>query len=377
MVRHIRIEEILIMYHIYFLSMLIAFISGVTFNKKYQLFFLLFITSVSILFFGLRWHSGADFDGYLLIYDSVPLLGGFNLGSVKYIHGELGFLFVTSLIKTLGTPNFIYMFTLTCISIGLKAYFFYKESILPVFSLSLYFLFLGMTFEFVQIRYALALSFLLLSLYYLINGFKRKSVLFFLFSISFHYFTAIFVVMYFYKRLKIKNHHLYFLSLLVFVIVSNSSIAVVLLDLTSDLLGGTTLGRRATGYIGGAEHYSVSVQLTSFLVIRAFLFTGVAIYFFKFYNSGDEKFEAYLKVNLLFLLLSVSFSFNSIMFSRAVVVVELVNFLLVGFCISKSKSLKDRLLMLSLFLVLAGLSFIKALDSENIYSYQTWLGVLF
>ncbi|MEQ3511910.1 EpsG family protein [Pseudoalteromonas sp. BZB3] len=365
------------MYSLYLTSLLVTFFSSVTLNRSFQFLLLILVTLVSISFFGLRWHSGADYAGYLMIYEYIPTLSSFSLSAVKDIHGELGFLFFSSFVKSLGTADYFYMFILSVISISLKSHFFFKESPLPVLSFSIYLLFLGMTFEFVQIRYALSITFIMLSISSLVKGDRYKSFLLFCLGVAFHYFSVIFVVMYFYRRIKVSLVALYFMSLFTFLVISNLGGALFLFDLIPSFVSETILGRRVMGYIDTDEHYSQSVAMTSFLFLRVFLFAGIILFFHKRFNLENDKFHDFFRICMLFLFIFSFLSFNSIMFSRAVALVEILNFLLIAFCIEKSKKVIDRFLILSVFFVFSCLSFLKALDSENIYSYQTWLSIVF
>ena len=89
---------------------------------------------------------------------------------MNQLYGEPGYLILNSLVKTLGGSFVLVSALCTATSISLKLFFFRKFCQFAALSLSLYLCIHFLTIEFIQIRWAVASSFLLLAFYLMHAG---------------------------------------------------------------------------------------------------------------------------------------------------------------------------------------------------------------
>ncbi|EPQ6906580.1 EpsG family protein [Citrobacter freundii] len=115
--------------------------------------FLIFIAGLRI--------NDSDYVAYNNIFLETPELFDFTLSSIKNIHGELGYLFISSLVKTLGGGFLLFIFIVSFISVGLTTVSFQRLSIIPLLSLLLYFSHVYLLREMIQIRAGLAVAIVL------------------------------------------------------------------------------------------------------------------------------------------------------------------------------------------------------------------------
>lgn len=330
------------------------------------------VVAISILFFGLRWNSGADYDGYLYIYDLLPTLGDFSRKSVEYIHGEIAFLLLSSAIKSLGVEDYLYMFILSFISLYLKAAFFSRESRFPIFVFSLYILVFGLTYEFVQVRYAVAIALVLMAISVRSDGKKYLAICFLLAATFIHYFSFFFIPVILVSRyIRFSHISLFIMFILLFQIVQIVNVVGILENVASQIDGGQ-IERRLTGYFDRG-HYSQPVSIFSPVVVRYILLSAIVIFAARKIYPDKSTFNELVQLMLVLALASSMLSFNSILFSRSIVISEIIGLLLIVEVIGKVYEANIRFVLLSSCLLVYSLFFIQAVRSDSIYEYKTWL----
>lgn len=169
------------------------FLSGRLLNILFLAFLVYYVTVIS----GFRQHSDVDYIGYVNIFSEVPVVADFTLSAVKNIYGEVGFLFLNSLVKSLGGDFYIVTFTAALISIFGKAYFASKLCKNSAFLLSAYLCFHFITTEFIELRWSIASTFCIISMYfyYFKNSFNLGFV-FFALAVLFHYFSLVVIIIF-------------------------------------------------------------------------------------------------------------------------------------------------------------------------------------
>ncbi len=180
----------MIVYYLYiFLVLLFAifdFVNNVTLRKRMFVLLLFFST----LFFGGRYECDFDYENYVQMYIDTPNLGTETWEHfIKYylvMQVEFGFLLSCSVLKALGCPPqsvFLLCSFLTFFFIGKS---FWKLSKYPFLS---FFLFATQFFgqPFMQIRFGVAIAFVLWACYHWFIGKRTCFWLYWLLGISFHF----------------------------------------------------------------------------------------------------------------------------------------------------------------------------------------------
>jgi hypothetical protein len=205
---------------------------------------LVLVTSILVvLISGLRWGSDADFLDYLGMFEETPTLRHFSPDSIQGIYGEPGYLLLNSAFRSLSLDFFVLTLACALLSISVKALVSLKLSRQASLTLALYLCIHFITIEFIQIRWAVASSLLILALYL---QFRRKlwaAALCFLGAVGFHYFSVVFLLV----------------GLLLEVRGAKAFFGLVLLLGVSGFALGPVLS--TTGLIAGSEAYVVERAL--------------------------------------------------------------------------------------------------------------------
>ncbi|HAG7655329.1 TPA: O75 family O-antigen polymerase, partial [Escherichia coli] len=72
-------------------------------------YLMFFLVVLMVLISGLRMND-SDYIEYRKMYNEVPILCDFSLASIRDIHGEVGYLFLSSIFKTLCLPFQLFLF---------------------------------------------------------------------------------------------------------------------------------------------------------------------------------------------------------------------------------------------------------------------------
>ncbi|EBS7177085.1 EpsG family protein, partial [Salmonella enterica subsp. enterica serovar Rubislaw] len=126
-----------------------------------------------ILMSGLRVND-SDYLEYNKMYNEVPSLYNFTLSAIKDIHGEIGYLFLSSFFKTFDLPFQFFLFFIASLSLMLTYFSFKKASIIPILSLVFYLSHAFIVRDMIQIRAGLAVS---MSLYTIVTYKKNRNVI--------------------------------------------------------------------------------------------------------------------------------------------------------------------------------------------------------
>ena len=94
----------------------------------------------------------ADFLEYVDMFNETPFLNEFRLTNIKNIHGEVGFLFLISIIKTIGLGERFLFWVVGFLSVGLTLYYYIKKSPYFIISLLIYFSHTFLLRDMIQIR---------------------------------------------------------------------------------------------------------------------------------------------------------------------------------------------------------------------------------
>lgn len=217
-------------YYLIFCFLAIGAIFDVlTFNKAVSWFFVITSSLILILFAGLRYEVGFDFNNYLILYTDV-VNGGF-----AFIEPIVAALMKFSDATGIGYAGFILL--MAFLSIPIKTHFILKYSTIPVLSVLLFYSRLFIISDFGQIRQGLALGIILLSYPNLhrqeLSKFSLKIVL----AMLIHFTAFIFFPIYFIARKRI-NPKVQVAVLFIGFIIASVDLKLILISLFSKILPG-------------------------------------------------------------------------------------------------------------------------------------------
>ncbi|NHQ85977.1 EpsG family protein [Iodobacter sp. HSC-16F04] len=204
----------------------------VNLDKKYTNFYLALIFLLLSFFAGLR-SVDADYAVYADIFNEIPYINTFSLSTTTDIHGEIGFLFFGSIVKSLGLGFESFVFLCALVSVSLVVLSAKKLSYNPVLSLLFYFSHVFLLREMIQIRAALAVAIVLFSFSISISVWKR--VVFILFSTLFHSGAIIIIPFYLLLRKTVFKWDVFLLIFGVSLLASNVGVAKPLIHLLTNV----------------------------------------------------------------------------------------------------------------------------------------------
>ncbi|MFT5759535.1 MAG: hypothetical protein ACI9LM_004302 [Alteromonadaceae bacterium] len=374
----------MILYLIFWFVFLSATVISVFVNKP-QRKTLFFISTLSLsLISGLRYYSANDYDSYTWLYSITPFIGA-GLTKFQEVPVELGFVFINSLFKTAGLENYLFLFILAFISIGLKSYIFSKFSKLSLASLFIYFSLVFYNSEFIQIRWALALAILYFALYYLASKCYFRSLVLLILASFIHVTSIMLFPIFIITVLSIRFNFINGLSFLVFCAFCTSFI----LDMT-DFIKSSPLLSYGGYFIVKLQSYLNNVEeAISWHVSLRYFFSFILVSFIYSYRvkqlsptdtmSFFEKtlYSAfYGSVLVCFVFLSFPMLANRLfIFSDFIFSILLINYLVDR----KEINLRVSFLLavLFLFFVYGVLLQNSMFNKQYLYEYKTWLGVVF
>ncbi|KKO47845.1 hypothetical protein VT06_14730 [Arsukibacterium sp. MJ3] len=325
---------------------------------------------ILIFITGTRWFSDADFEGYFYIYQEVPLLESFNIESTRHIYGEIGYLFFVSLFKTLGLHFTVFVFSASVTSILLKYYFLSRFN-LGYFAFSIYLLISFVSVEFIELRWSVSISFILLAYYY---GLFHKRILlvliFFIFSLMFHYYSVLFIALFF-LLLVVRSSYFYFVAFYISLLAA-FYIYINGFNFNANVDSDLYLIERFFRYLNDPDS---KVGLFSILKVLYFL----SFYHFMSWLGKSILFSATERIALFAFLLIYSvalcFSFVPVFYFRASAVGDLFGLVMIFIASGRIKNVSKRILLLFVFSIPFLLWFLidisNSFDSERIFNYSS------
>lgn len=152
-------------------------------------------------------YKWADTDSYVICLDNTPTLSEFNLSSEPSGYRELGFYWLSIIIKTFSSSYVFYFFVIAAISIwyiykGLNKYCCY-----PLLGLAIYIARFFAARNMMQIRSGLAYAIVFYGLRYITRRDWKRYFLIVLIAYQFHHSVLIAVPLYFITYIKIRKWH--------------------------------------------------------------------------------------------------------------------------------------------------------------------------
>ena len=238
--------------YIYFFT--ISFLQTILNKKIRSLFLTLFVSVALVLTF--RGTDGIDTENYLSFFNDIG-------HKVKGYDGlDLGFLYISTLIKILYNNEIFYFFCIAVISVGIKFKALQKLSPLPIISAFVLFGTYFLSLEANQIRQAMALGVGLFSLYFIIE--KRKTLFFvsIFLAATFHISAIILIPAWWLYDLKIKRNTLLALLGISFLFVFVSLVEVLQFAVKFSFFLGEFIFSKLLNYASKMERVGFSpIQL--------------------------------------------------------------------------------------------------------------------
>lgn len=262
-----------------YVILLILFLSASFLKlKQGRLAFSIFLIAFLTFLAGGRADYGVDYEEYRKIFESVPSLSEFFSPDVLTdIHGEYFFLFLCSVLKSMGLSFEEFSVVFAFLSVFITVYAFNKFGWSVSAAVLLYFSHNYFLKEMGQIRNGLSSAILLMAFYYLKNFENKKYFLSVMLASFMHSAALVFFLAYF----AIKRSFPFLFVLLVFAFVLG---AVGWLDMVLGLVG-QYLPSRLNDYIG-TEYYS-NIGLSNPQTVKQMIFC--ILFFLIFVEFSKNK----------------------------------------------------------------------------------------
>lgn len=309
---------------------------------------------------GLRGFLGPDIENYYSAYILIPTLNNLTWTYIESQVMEPGYLLLNSIIKTLGIGFYGVLFFSSLITmINLYKFFNYFSNYF-FYSITFYYVRWLFLKDFIQIRNAIASSFLLVSFIYLKEKQYKKFIFLILFGCLFHKTIIIGLTLpifqYFYGKTRYRNIILLVCCILPFINTKKYLNAILIPIFGSDNI-----------YLTGM--YSTR---ESNLAVYYLYFIFIIIYFFNRLLKKKYKNQDFLEGILVY-----SLFFNSLFFYFGDLGGRLVSYFNIEYVIEDKvlKILKPRFLiktiMILFLLLLFKINFINRLE-KNLLPYKTY-----
>lgn len=249
---------------------------------------------------GFRYRLGNDTINYMKWYESLYTLSNFKLDLSDY---EIGFTFLSSLIKTLGGDFYVLQFvTAFIINFSILSYFKKYCRNYTFFCILIYFCMYYFEFSFEIMRASVALGIFIYAIPLLI---KKKYIQFYLLSFIaflFHYSTAFVFLLPFLMKIRLNK---YIIVCIVMVLILYQSINWLFLNFFTILAFNERMAEVALFYVesetfGGAGALNINGYISScFIPLLVIL---VPYIYIKYIVKEEEllKFEPFIVLNALF-----------------------------------------------------------------------------
>ncbi len=266
-------------------------------DNKYDLFPI--ITILLILYAGLKYKYGYDYNNYLINFNEIN-----TFSDAINTNFEKGYSLILFLFKSIGLGFHSFLLFIAFISIKMKTNMIKKFSVLPEVSLLIYFLLFYINNDVEQIRHGISIGFCFYALRFMLeDDMKSKifAILFIIFGVLFHTSALLFIPIYFIKDRVISDRQ-YVIIFVTSLLFSFVNIFDVLILLNKTFIHSTYLTSKINIYL--TEKQSI-INLS--LLIKLFIL--IVFYYFAF----DKKNKVHrLLFNTYFVGIIFTCIFNSI-----------------------------------------------------------------
>ncbi len=365
-----------------YLVLFVFLICSLSVFKENSIFTLVFVLILS-LFAGLRYFSGADYEPYYELFKEIPDLSNFIFSDFYAYPYEPIFLIINSFFKLFISQPYFFLFIISVFSIFSKYIIAHKMTEYSALALLIYYSSFFFNSEFIQIRWALSLSFIYISLYLYLKNRFLYSTLFALIATLTHVTASIVLLVvvilnvFYLFSLEMKVRKLFFMVFISFLLSFTFNLVSFLLAFLEIITSNNYFIVKLFGYLSNAkEEISINVFLMWLLPCISLSF----FYYFpqsKKYLIDDSVNKSIL--NLYCIFISICFICSDFyVFSQRLYLVPLFLYSILITRLIKSCFSNKSVIVINLFLVFIFssfllLSFFSSYNSGNIWSYTTWL----
>ncbi len=361
----------MIVYYFVLVLLPLALVTNLARSRDASRVMLAITALATIMISGMRWASDVDHIDYADMFTETPNLANFNPESIRDLHGEVGYLLLSAIFKSLGLNFVTLSFACAAFSVGIKAFVSSRFSRSASLAFCLYLCVHFITIEFIQIRWAVASALIMLAIHY---QYHRKLVVaaaLLVLAVGFHYFSVLFVFVC--VLAEVRKETIYYL-----VVVSASLVGLILavegFVYTEVNESELYVIKRLFSYISDPLS---NVGLLSYAKIALFPF----VYFVltKLYPAlAVEPVTMFLRrIAFASIAATLLVSFIPLMHFRAVVLADIFSLLLLLRMLDRCGNQVIRVAILSAFSTLYSVWYVidiaNYIDAGRLYVYRTWL----
>lgn len=363
----------MVIYYAILLLLPLSLVATLMRRRSSDLLVLTLAAASTMAISGLRWESDVDHPGYAEMYEETPDLASFSPDSIRELHGEPGYLLVSSALKALGVEFYALSFLCALFALGAKAFVANRFTSGGSLAFCLYLCTHFITIEFIQIRWAVASALIGLAFW---NQYTRRlgmAALYLALAVAFHYFAAVFVLVA--LLVELRSDRLFYVIVLMMSVTGallawDWPLGVVAPELPeSDVY----VLERATRYLSDPLSH---VGVLSYLRLAAF----PVLYFLvnAWYQTGTDEVVAFLR-RAAFASIGVTLlvSFVPLMHFRAVAVADVFSLLLVVRLLERRVPAFERATALAVFTGLYAIWYVmdvrNYVTADLLYEYKSWL----
>jgi hypothetical protein len=227
----------------------------------------------------------ADYENYVDTFYEVP---DFGKSGFADIHGEIGYLYLNTFIRTIGANHYVLFALVGAASVALSLQFFRKYTPYFLVSLLIYFSHVFLLREMIQIRAGLAIAIVMFAIPYV----ERRKFLPVLLIVAaaalFHSVSWLFLLLYFsYPILSSSRNQLMLLGA---GLVAGLVLNIGFLEMALTMLGAPAI---VLNYLMD-EQYNYSLGLVNPVLIKHFLVIGFILYNREFFEERVKHFKVLL-----------------------------------------------------------------------------------
>lgn len=372
--------------YIFLITILLAIsLIGVLTNVSGSRIILVILTFILIVFTALRFHASQDYESYVLIFEQVPELESLSISSLRDVSSEWGYLLLNSAFKSLSFQSFAFIALISVFSIASKSFFILRFSLYPVCAFVLYFSAVYFNSEFIQIRWALALSFVFLGIAGLLKYKYGLSFFFLGIAATIHIFSLlpIFILLgYGFFKTRIDQDKMVFVVFISFILGYFIDLIALMLNVIGYFESDNYFYIKLIGYIANIDQ-----QIAWHVMLRYLLTFGFITFLVFNTNKSPIRSSNVGRLNAslyclygIFLAFCLLFASFPILANRVYIICEMLSAILISNNIYFINSLVIRRALLYCVTILAfvywyGLVF-SFYEKGNIYDYSTWFILL-
>lgn len=361
----------------YYLLLIIplAYLASMSESKLAGRLVLVLTALLTIVISGFRWGSDVDHMDYARMFAETPSLENFNQDSIYEIHGEPGYLLLSSLVKSFGLDFVTLSLLCVIVSICLKIYVGSKFTSHASLAIVLYLCLHFVTIEFIQIRWAVASAIIIQAYYYQYQKRYKLSIVFLMLAFSFHYYSAIYIIVSLIVELK---KDIYFNIVVLILVVLGLHLMVTDFIYLGTNQSDAYIMKRAFRYLNDPQS-----QLGIFSFIKLAMVPGVYYFLKSRYPAivQDETTEFLKRIAFSSIAITVLMSFVPLMHYRAAVVSDFFSLLLFARLVEMGMDRYDRIILVTSFLVLFTVWYLidisYYIQADRLYEYRTWINQIY